>query len=319
MDARSFVPDFWYQSVVYEWRDTQMAKSKVAKAEAAIVEITKNPTIDLTPVRKEAKTATFSGTLTAFGLMTFPVKTYKATDADSVSFNQVTKRADGTIVQLKQGQMTDPTDNTPVEKANILKGFKVGDKFITVTQAEIDAQKPAKEENMTLVEFIDATDIDPIFYESTEFIAPDKGGEKPFALLVAGLQKTGKVAKGTRVKGGREQSFVARPYGQNGLAISFLFADYEVRSFDKWTAVAVSGEEVELAATLIERYEAKFTPATEDRYLKNVRRMLEAKSAGVTVPTPELAAVPSTTVDLMAALKASLAVAPAAKKAVAGK
>jgi DNA end-binding protein Ku len=172
---------------------------------------------------------------------------------------------------------------------------------------------------MTLTEFIDATDIDPIFYESTEFIAPDKGGEKPFALLVAGLQKTGKVAKGTRVKGGREQVFVARPYGSCGLAISFLFADYEVRSFDKWQSVAVSGEEVELAATLIERYETKFTPAKEDRFLSNVRRMLEAKSAGVAVPTPELAAVPSTTVDLMAALKASLAAAPAAKAAKAGK
>lgn len=291
----------------------------VADASAALAAVVANPTIDLTPVRKEAKTATFTGTLTAFGLMTFPVKTYKATDADSVSFNQVHKRADGSIAQLKQGSMTCSVDGTAVAKENILKGFKVGDKFITVTQAEIDAQKPAKEENMTLTEFIDSTDIDPVFYESTEFIAPDKGGEKPFALLLAGMKQTGKVAKGIRVKGGREQVFVARPYGQNGIAISFLFADYEVRSFDKWTAVAVSGEEVELAATLIERYEAKFTPAKEDRFLANVRRMLEAKSAGVAVPTPEVTAAPSTTVDLMAALKASLAAAPASKKAAAGK
>jgi DNA end-binding protein Ku len=297
----------------------QSKADKVADASAALAAVVANPTIDLTPVRKEAKTSTFVGTLTAFSLMTFPVKTYKATDADTVSFNQVVKHADGTIVQLKQGAMTDPTTNTPVEKANILKGFKVGDKFITVTQTEIDAQKPAKEENMTLTEFIDAMEIDPVFYESTEFIAPDKGGEKPFALLLAGMKQTGKVAKGTRVKGGREQVFVARPYGANGIAISFLFADYEVRSFNKWQSVAVSGEEVELAATLIERYEAKFTPATEDRFLKNVRRMLEAKSAGVAVPTPEVAAVPSTTVDLMAALKASLAAAPASKKATAGK
>ncbi len=300
-------------------------KKAVAKAEAAIAAIVSKPIIDLTPVRKEAKTATFTGTLTAFGLMTFPVKTYKATDADSVSFNQVhdchgKDNAElGLPVQLKQGSMHCPVCDKDVVKESILKGFKVGDKFITVTQAEIDAQKPAKEDNMILTEFIDVNEIDPVFYESTEFIAPDKGGEKPFALLVAGLQKTGKVAKGTRVKGGREQVFVARPYGQNGLAISFLFAEYEVRSFDKWQSVAVSGEEVELAATLIERYEAKFTPATEDRFLKNVRRMLEAKSAGVAVATPEVAAVPSTTVDLMAALKASLAVAPASKKAVAGK
>src|SRR5271166_1094144 len=292
---------------------------QVADASAALAAVIANPTIDLTPVRKEAKTATFTGTITAFGLMTFPVKTYKATDADSVSFNQVVKDDDGTIVQLKQGAMTDPTDGSAIAKDKILKGFKVGDKFITVTQAEIDAQKPAKEDNMTLSEFIDATDIDPVFYESTEFLAADKGGEKPFALLLAGMRQTGKVAKGVRVKGGREQVFVARPYGANGIAISFLFADYEVRSFDKWTAVAVSGEEVELAATLIERYEAKFTPATEDRFLKNVRRMLEAKSAGIAVPTPEVAAVPSTTVDLMAALKASLAAAPAAKAAKAGK
>src|SRR5271157_5096117 len=159
---------------------------QVADASAALAAVIANPTIDLTPVRKEAKTATFTGTITAFGLMTFPVKTYKATDADSVSFNQVVKHDDGTIVQLKQGAMTDPTDGSAIAKDKILKGFKVGDKFITVTQAEIDAQKPAKEDNMTLSEFIDATDIDPVFYESTEFLAADKGGEKPFALLLAG-------------------------------------------------------------------------------------------------------------------------------------
>jgi DNA end-binding protein Ku len=297
----------------------QSKADKVAAASAALADVVKNPKIDLTPVRKEARTATFTGTLTAFGLMTFPVKTFKATDADSVSFNQVHTCADGKVSQLKQGSNTCSCCGSTVEKSAMQKGFKVGDKFIVVTQAEIDAQKPAKEENMSLTEFIDATDIDPVFYESTEFIAPDKGGEKPFALLLAGMKQTGKVAKGVRVKGGREQTFVVRPYGQHGLAMSFLFADYEVRSFDKWAAVNVSGEEVELAATLIERYEAKFTPAKEDRFLSNVRRMLEAKSAGVAVPTPEVAAVPSTTVDLMAALKASLAAAPASKKAAAGK
>lgn len=307
---------------------------KVAVASAALSEIVKNPTIDLTPVKKTAKTATFTGSLTAFGLMTFPVKTFKATDTDSIEFNTVhactltTKVNDKDVtkdngyVQLKQGSMHCPACNKDVENGNKLKGFNLGNEkapnFIVVTKDEIDAQKPAKEEAMNLSEFVDVNDIDPIFYESTEFIAPDKGGEKPFALLLAGMKVSGKVAKGVRVKGGREQVFIARPYGTHGMALSFLYADYEVRSFDKWQAAEVSDKEVELAVTLIERYEAKFTPATEDRYNRNVRRMIESKAAGVEVKKPELAAIPSTTIDLMAALQASLANAPASKKAASG-
>lgn len=311
-----------------------MATAKKAKtaelkdAEAKLVEAMK-PTLNLTPVRQESKTSTMTGTMTAFGLVTIPVKTFKATDADSVSFSQVHqcagpkdqkgdpikdnsgKEIPGSVSQLKQGKMSCSACANTVESTDILKGFKVGDKFITVTKAEIEAQKPASDKTMNLTEFVDVNDIDPIFYESTEFVAPDAGGEKPFSLLVKAMHATGKVAKGTRVKGGREQTFIARPYGPFGMAFSYLLAEYEVRKFAKWVDVPVSAQELDLGAALIERYSAKFTPAKEDGYLANVRRMLEAKVAGTDVTTPTVTAGPKATVDLMAALTASLAAIPA--------
>lgn len=294
--------------------DAVVAQPTDAAAVAAVKAITDNPTIKLTPEKKASKTATFTGTLTAFGILTIPVKTYKATDEDSINYNQIHSTCS---CQLKQGKMHCPKCNVDVEKVDIVKGFNLGNEkapnFLVVTQDELNAQKPASDKSMMLTAWVDQMDIDPVYYESTEFIAPDKGGEKPFALLLAGMQKTGKVAKGERVKGGRVQEFVVRPYGGKGLAVSYLRTDTEVRTFDKWTDVAVSPEEVELAATLIERYEADFTPANEDKYNHNVRRMLEAKSAGVAVTVPVKAADPTVTVDLLAALKASLAAAPIAK------
>ena len=313
-----------------------MATAKTAKknekaldAAAQLAAVCANPKINLTPTKKTASSATFTGTLTMFGLMTIPVKTYKATDEDNVSFNQVHTctgkdgKTEAHSVQLKQQSMKCPECEQAVENGKILKGYNAGNEkapqFITVTKEEIAAQKPGSDKSMSVTEFIDILDIDPVFYESTEFIAPDQGGEKPFALIAKSLRVQNKVGKGSRVKGGRVQEFVIRPYGNVGLAVSYLRTDFEVRSFEKWTDVEVSDKELELASTLIERFETKFTPAKEDTYLANVRRMIEAKSEGVAVTVPTTAADPTVTVDLMAALQASLAAAPAKKAAKAGK
>jgi len=301
-----------------------MAKTaEVAAAEVAVAEICANPTIDLTPVRKEAKTATFTGTL-AFNLMSFPVKTYKATDEDGISFNQVHK-CGGEHVQLKQGSMHCPTCDKDINRDEILKGFNIGNEkapnFLVVTQEEINKQKGASDKVMTLTTIVKATDIDPIFYESNEFIAADKGGEKPFSMLVAGLKRNGTVAKGMRVKGGRNQEFVLRPYGENSAAISYLRTATEVRKFDKIAIVAPSTDpkiaamEVKMASmidTLLNQNLGAFVPAEEDTFLANTRRMLEAKSAGKDVVVPTVAAAVEPEADLMAMLEKSLA-------AVAGK
>ena len=119
-----------------------MAKTaKTTEAtETTLSDICANPTIDLSPVRKEAKSATFTGTL-AFNLMSFPVKTYKATDEDSINYNQVHKCGD-THVQLKQGAMHCSLCNVDVPKDQILKGFNLGNekapKFLAVSQDDVN-------------------------------------------------------------------------------------------------------------------------------------------------------------------------------------
>jgi DNA end-binding protein Ku len=319
------------------------AKKDVAAAEAAVATLVAKPTIDLTPSKKTASSATFDGTMT-FGVMSFPIKTYKATDADGVEFNTVhkcvvvTKDGDKEVTtdngyqQLKQGSMYCPCCNKTVENGDKLKGFNLGTEkapqFIAVTPEDIKAQQPTSDKVMNLVATMKESEIDPIFYESFEFIAAAKGGEAPLSKLVAGLKRNGLVAKGIRVKGGRQQEFVLRPYGDNQASVSYLRSAVEVRNFTKLAVFAPSTDPKVAAMeakmdkmidTLLVNYQEEFTPANEDLFLANTRRMLEAKAAGVEVVTPTVAAAPDATVDLMAAMQAMLDAAPKSKKASATK
>lgn len=272
------------------------------------------------------------------GVSAFPVKTYVATDNDAFERHMyhgfVPVMKDGKPVMkdgvaemhlcggsMKQDLMSCEICGTKAGKTDpaIVKGLKFGDKLVVVTDEAVNAQKPMSDSTMKLTEYVDPNEINPKYIESTEYIAPDKGGEIPFAVLVAALQRTNKVAKGVRVKGGKEQYFVVRPEGQNGLVLSYLFAEYEVRKCDKWTPLAVPDKVVDLTAKLIEANTVKFTPAPADRFLTNVRKYVRSLFDGTTAATVEAYKAPAATDNLEDALLKALANAQAAKAAKAGK
>ena len=186
--------------------------------------------------------------------------------------------------------------------------MKIGDKVVLISDEEIKAQQPMRDGKMTILEYIEESDVNPIFYESSEYVAADGTApvQQAFKMLRDALAKTNRVAKGVRVKGGREQYFILRPYGQNGMTMHYLFTDYEVRNCDKWTAVEVNPAMVETMASLIELTTVKFTPAPQDTYMANVRRLINEKAQGaeVSVPTAETEATVSN--DLVSALEAAL-------------
>ena len=243
----------------------------------------------------------------------FAVKTYVATDSDS--FERHMYHSADCLNSLKQGKMTCSGCGAEVEKATAVKGTEANGKIVLISDDEVKAQQPMGDKSMRILEYVDEAEINPVFYEDAEFVVPDKGGEVPFAMLQASLKRTGKVAKGVRVKGGKEQYFTLRPYGQNGMTMHYLRADHEVRDCNQWTPVAVNGEMVEMFSDLIEAQTVKFTPAPQDKFLANVRKLVAAKANGSAVECPTVEEEQTaTTDDLLEKMKAALANAAKAGK-----
>jgi DNA end-binding protein Ku len=265
------------------------------------------------PLKKTAGgKSTWKGTLSipnpAGGILSvFAVKTYTATDEDT--FKRHMYHSADCLNSLKYGEMACSGCGVKVSKSQAAMGVEADGKIILISDEEIAKMHPANEKSMKISEYIEENEINPIFYESTDFVAPDKGGEVAFAMLVETLKRTGKVAKGMRVSRGKEQTFVLRPYGQNGLTMHYLRADFEVRDASSlWKPVVVNGEMVDLFSKLTEQQTVPFTPAKQDVYVANCNALVEAKKAGTapSCPTPETEQKQSMD-DLLTQLKAATA------------
>jgi DNA end-binding protein Ku len=263
--------------------------------------------------KKAANRAT-NNLMVSMGLLSFPIKVYKATEVDTVSFNNLHTTCHHA---LKQQDYYCPECSTPekvavVAKDQIVKGYEYEKgKFAIFTPEEIAGCKVAADDSLEIIKFVDESTIDPIFYESSYFVGPDKGAEMQFALLRAGMTKTGKVAIGKVALKGREQTVVIRPYGDRGLILNYLYFDYEVRSFAGWDKVpnadALSEKFMAVATQLVDMMTEDFAPETmSDSYLVNARKLISAKAAGLTAPVIVKAAAKDASADLEAALEASL-------------
>jgi DNA end-binding protein Ku len=300
---------------VVESKEAQIAAASAALAQA--VQPERAAAIVEPPILEKpfATKATWVGTLT-FGLVTMPIKTYTATKEDTLSFNML--HSVKCPNRLKQGDMKCSCCDAVVAKADSVKGYehRPGE-FVIVNKEELEACAPLGDKIVEITEFVNASDVDPIYFQSTDFVAPDKAGEKPFAILRAGMVKLNKVALGKVVMRGRELTVVIRPYGTNGLAMSYMFFENEVRAFEGWDKVpsVVNDRETAIAVQLIEAMSDDFKPETKfDSYAVNVKNLLKAKIAGEVEPVVEKKAQMPKTTDLMAALEASLTAAAKSKK-----
>ena len=197
-----------------------------------------------TPDKKTASRSTWKGYISAFGVMLIPAATLKATDVDAIETHMYHSAAcPNRLVQKYTCSCCDT--EVPNARTNALKGVEVGDKVITLTQAELDAQKPTSDKILKVTEFVPADAIDVTYYESSEYIAADKGGQKAFATFQQALAQTGRIAIGTFVSRGHQYTVALRPKGQYGIVMSYLFAEYEVRNCGKWTPVVVNPAEAD--------------------------------------------------------------------------
>ncbi|HEX9747789.1 MAG TPA: Ku protein [Methylomirabilota bacterium] len=248
-----------------------------------------------------------SGTI-SFGLVSIPVKLYTAASSGGVSFNLLHAKCGSRIKQ----QTFCPVCNEVVERSALVKGYEFQkDQYVRFTDEELKSLEGEASKVIDIAEFVPLSSVDPIYFEKTYYLGPDKGGEKPYRLLADAMAKSDKVALATFVMRGKESLVLVRP-AQDGLMLHTMYFADEVRDFgeiEKGKSVKLREGELGLAERLIgELSHDEFKPSMyQDAYRGRVLDLASSKVEGreITAAAPE--AQRAQVIDLMDALKQSLA------------
>jgi DNA end-binding protein Ku len=248
-------------------------------------------------------TSIWKGHLT-FGLVSVPVRLFTAARSESLSFNQLHKQDNSRIKQVIYCQAEDK----PIPRDEIVKGYEYEKgKYVVIQDEDIKKVAPKTATVMEIQEFVKAADVDPVYLESSYYMAPDEGGEKPYALLFEALKETKYYAVAKIAMHNREHIVIVRP-GERGMVLHTMYYADEVRSSEEFRTDTskVSEREMNLAKMLVESLAADFDPGKyHDTYRDNLRKMIEARVEGhKVVETPEAHIAP--VIDIMEALKKSL-------------
>jgi DNA end-binding protein Ku len=241
-----------------------------------------------------------------FGLLSLPVKLYSAARSETVSFNQLHKSDNSRVRQVLYCQAEDK----PIQRAEIVKGYEYEkDKYVVIDEEDIKKVAPRTAKTMEIQEFVKAEEVDPIFFESSYYLAPDEAGEKAYALLFEALRRTGCVGVAKIAMHNREHIVILRP-GPQGLMLHTMYYRYEIRQVDEFRTdlSLIKDKELELAKTLVESLLAPFEPDKyQDSYRENLLKMIEDKVQGKQVVETAAPAHKAQVIDIMEALKMSLA------------
>lgn len=241
----------------------------------------------------------------SFGLVTIPVNLYTALDEQDIHFNQIHDKCGSRIKQ----QLYCPVCERVVERSELVKGYEVAKgQYVKISQEELDKLEASAGDTIDIVQFVPLSSVDPIYFENTYFLGPDKRGDKPYALLTNALEKTQKVALAKFVWRGKENLVLVRP-AQGGLMLHKMYYSDEVRDFKEVPKgeATINGQEMELAITLIDQLsQGDFDPAAfRDEYRDRVVDMINKKAAGEKIAIEPLQKT-APVVDIMEALRASL-------------
>jgi DNA end-binding protein Ku len=229
-------------------------------------------------------------------------------DRSSIRFNLINPETGNRIRMLT----VDAETEKEVERRNLVKGYEFRkNTYLLLTDEDFESVRVESSDVMTVEKFVDATSIDPLYYDSGYYLAPDgKAGRDVYQILREAIGRTGRVALSRVVIGQRERVIALRLY-EKGLAAHTLFEQRDINDasslFDD--PVPVDEEMVKLATQLVDRQTAAYEPADiEDRYETRLRAMLDAKLKGEGIDLEAPAEPPATNVvDLMGALRRSIA------------
>jgi len=248
-----------------------------------------------------------SGTI-SFGLVSIPVRLYAAASSGGVSFNLLHAKCGNRIRQ----QTFCPVCNEVVDRSGLVKGYEFSkEQYVRFTDEELKSLEGEASKVIEIAEFVPLPHVDPIYFEKTYYLGPDKGGEKAYRLLADAMTKTERVALAKFVMRGKESLVLIRS-AQDGLMLHTMYFADEVRDFgeiDKGQSAKLREGELDLALRLVEELSHdEFKPEQyADDYRQRVLDLVNSKVEGkeVTAVGPQVQR--AQVIDLMDALKQSLA------------
>jgi DNA end-binding protein Ku len=247
----------------------------------------------------------WSGYLT-FGLISMPVRLFSGARSSSVSFNML-HRDD--LKRVKQ-QYVCSLDGQVVDRSDIVKGYEYRkDEYVVIEPDEIKKIEPQTAKTMEILEFVKESEVDPVYFESSYYMVPEEAGRRPYALLTKALEESEYVAIAKLTMHNREYTVFLRPT-QGGMMLHTMYYEEEVRKVEGFGApdVELKEAEVKVAHQLIEALAAEWDPEKyHDTFQDNVKKLIETKLEGGKIAEVEKPKKLAPVVDLMSALKQSLA------------
>ena len=261
-----------------------------------------------------APRAMATGTI-SFGLVAIPIRMFSTAERSaSVSFNMLHEKCGGRVKM----QYYCPTDDEVVGRNDLVKGYELAkDQYVTFSAEELEALESKATQTIDIAEFVPASEVDPIFFDKSYFLGPNKGGEKPYRLLVEAMKETQRVAVARYAARGKMYLVLLRPM-DDGLVMQQLYYADEVRSLEELDLpqAEVKEQELALARQLIEQISSDtFDPTQyEDAARKQMVEMIGQKVEGKEITAAPVEEPKGQIIDLMSALKASLGEGEKARK-----
>jgi DNA end-binding protein Ku len=243
----------------------------------------------------------------SFGLVSVPVRLYAAAREQHVSFNQIHEVCGSRIKQ----QTFCPVCERVVERNELVKGYQVDkDAYVLVSPDELKTLQADSSEAMEITQFVSLNEVDPIYYEASYYSAPEDPGKRAYGLLLQAMEKLNVAAIAKLTLNQREQIVLMRPYHQ-GIVLHTLYFPSEVREvaeYGKADNMTLQKPEIDLAEQFIRQLTAQFQPEQyKDEYQQRVLDLVETKRAGQIVAGQPLKPKLAPVIDLMEALKKSIA------------
>jgi DNA end-binding protein Ku len=250
-------------------------------------------------------TAVWKGSLT-FGLLAVPIRLYTAARRERMNLHQLHKAC---RTRLKQ-PLYCPTCDRQVERSEVIRGYQYEPgPYLAISDEEIKKITPKSGKTMEIAAFVKQGEIDPIYFDSSYFVLPEKDSEKAYSLLLKTLEDTKRVAVATVTMHQREYTVFIRPRN-HGLMLHTMYFGNEIRKVAGYREndknIKLKPQEIKLAEQLVETLSAHFKPEQyHDEFQEKLRKLIAAKHKGKTV-VAEHKPTRAPIIDMMEALKRSL-------------
>ena len=240
-----------------------------------------------------------------FGLVNIPVKLYSATESSSLDLDMLDKH-DNSNIKFKR---INEKSGKEVKYEDIVKGYMIDSKYVILDSKDFEKANAVKTKLIEISDFVNAEDIDSVYYDTPYYLVPDKQGTRAYALLREALKKTKKAGIATFVMRNKEALAVIKAQ-DDVIILNKIRFEEEIREKEELKLPAkseIKPAELKMAISLIDQLSGKFDISKyKDTYTEELLKVINAKAKGVKTKVPQMKVVHSKANDLMAQLKESL-------------